>query len=60
MYSVINNDVNIYNLLKEDIYDKNTVLDKMETLRKMDKTHPDYDKLYQDIISVGEFNIEQK
>ena len=60
MYSVINNDVNIYNLLKEDIYDKNTVLEKMETLRKMDKTHPDYDKLYQEIISVGEFNIEQK
>lgn len=54
MYSVINNDVNIYNLLKEDVYDKNTILDKM------DKTHPDYYKLYQDIISVGEFNIEQK
>lgn len=60
MYSVINNDVNIYNLLKEDIYDENTILDKMEIFRKMDKTHPEYNTMYQDIIRVGEFNIEQK
>jgi len=59
MYSVIKDDVNIYNLLKEDIYYDNTVLEKMELFRKMDKTHPEYDKLYQDIISVGEFKIEK-
>jgi len=59
MYSVIKDDVNIYNLLKEDIYYDNTILEKMEVFRKMDKTHPEYDKLYQDIISVGEFKIEK-
>jgi len=59
MYSVIKDDINIYNVLKEDIYDENTILEKMEMFRKMDKTHPEYDKLYQDIIRVGEFNIEK-
>jgi hypothetical protein len=31
----------------------------MEKLRQLDKQHPDYDRLYQDIISVGEFNIDK-
>jgi hypothetical protein len=45
--------------MKEDIYSDNTVLDKMEKLRTMDKNSPEYNQLYQDIISVGEFNIEK-
>ncbi len=57
-YSKIINDTNLYNKLKEDIYYSNTVLEKMEKLRTIDTKNPEYNKLYQDIISVGEFNIE--
>jgi acyl-CoA dehydrogenase len=57
-YSKIINDTNLYNKLKEDIYYDNTVLEKMEKLRTIDNKNPEYNKLYQDIISVGEFNIE--
>jgi hypothetical protein len=59
IYSMINNDIDLYNILKNDIYCDNTVLEKMEKIRKIDKEHPDYNKLYQDIISVGEFNIQK-
>ena len=31
----------------------------MEKLMTIDKKSPDYNKLYQDIISVGEFNIDK-
>jgi hypothetical protein len=54
---MINNDINLHKILKEDIYYNNTVLEKMEKLRTIDTKNPEYDKLYQDIISVGEFNI---
>lgn len=60
IYSIINNDSKLYNLLKEDIYSTNTILEKMEKLRTIDKNSTEYNKLYQDIISVGEFNIENK
>ena len=59
IYSIINNDTNLYNILKEDIYYDNTILEKMEKLRTIDKDTPEYNKLYQDVISVGEFNIEK-
>jgi len=57
IYSMINKDIRIYNKLKEDIYYENTVLDKMEVLRELSKYSPEYEKLYQEIISVGEFQI---
>ena len=56
---IINNDINLYNILKEDIYSDKTILEQMENLRKIDKKNLEYDKLYQEIISVGEFNIEK-
>ena len=59
IYSVINSDTNIYKILKEDVYSENTILEKMEKLMTIDKKSPDYNKLYQDIISVGEFNIDK-
>jgi hypothetical protein len=59
LYSLINKDENLINVLKEDIYYTNTVLEKMEKLRKMNKNDPGYDTLYQAIISVGEFDIEK-
>ncbi len=57
IYSMINNNIKLQNILKEDIYYKNTVLEKMEKLRTINKENPEYNKLYQDIISVGEFKI---
>lgn len=60
IYSLINNDLNLQKLLKEDIYSSNTILEKMEKLRTIDKNTIEYNKLYQDIISVGEFNIEEQ
>ena len=59
IYSIINNDVNLKNLLKDDIYYNNTILEKMEKLLTIGKQHPEYDKLYQDIIGVGEFDIKK-
>jgi len=44
-------------IFNEDIYYKNTVLEKMETLRKMDINSEEYNQLYQDIISVGEYRF---
>lgn len=58
IYSLINSDLKLQNLLKEDIYYSNTILEKMEKLRTIDSKSIEYNKLYQDIISVGEFNIE--
>ena len=59
IYSIINNDVNLKNLLKDDIYYNNTILEKMEKLLTIGKQHPEYEKLYQDIIGVGEFDIKK-
>jgi hypothetical protein len=59
LYSLIVRDTELYNLMKEDIYYENTVLSKMEKLRKMKKDSQGYDALYQEIIRVGEFDIEK-
>ena len=42
---------------KNDIYYKDTVLEKMEKLLNLDKNSIEYKNLYEDIISVGEFKI---
>ena len=57
LYDSILKDTNLYEVFKNDIYYKNTVLEKMENLLKMDKKSSMYDKIYQQIIQVGEFNI---
>ena len=57
LYSMINRDVRLHNIMKQDIYYDKTVLEKMEKLRNVDKNSSEYDKLYQDIISVGEFKL---
>ena len=59
IYNVINKDEYLYNTMKDDIYSENTVLEKMEKLRRMDIKNPDFNKLYQEIISVGEYKIEK-
>jgi len=62
LYDLILHDRNfdrkIYDLLKNDIYYKGTVLEKMEKLLLLDKDTPEYQDLYQDIISVGEYPIQ--
>jgi acyl-CoA dehydrogenase len=57
LYSMINSDVRLHNIMKQDVYYEKTVLEKMEKLRSLDKESSEYDKLYQDIISVGEFKL---
>jgi acyl-CoA dehydrogenase len=59
LYHNILSDKELYSLLKEDVYSKNTVLEKMEMLRNMPENTKSYENLYQEIISVGEFPIEK-
>ena len=55
LYKMILENDELHKLFKNDIYYKGTVLEKMENLRKMERNSVEYEKLYQDIISVGEF-----
>jgi len=57
LYNLILNNKDLYETLKNDIYYKGTVLEKMEKLNKMDKKSAEYQSLYQDIIKVGEYPI---
>lgn len=54
-YKIISNSEDIKNILKKNIYYKNTVIEDLEKLNKMQKKDEEYEKLYQKIISVGEF-----
>jgi len=58
LYDLILNNNELHELFKNDIYYKDTVLEKMENLRKINKSSPEYEKLYQDIIKVGEYPID--
>jgi acyl-CoA dehydrogenase len=58
LYDFIINNEELYNTFKNDIYYKDTVLEKMEQLKNMNKNSPEYEKLYQDIIKVGEYPIK--
>ena len=57
LYNLILNNQDLYKTLKNDIYYKGTVLEKMENLNKIDKKSEEYQSLYQDIIKVGEYPI---
>jgi len=58
LYDFIINNEELYNTFKNDIYYKDTVLEKMEQLKNKNTNSPDYEKLYQDIIKVGEYPIQ--
>lgn len=58
LYKMILENETLHNVLKNDIYYKGTVLEKMEKLRKMKPNTDEYNELYQDIIRVGEYPIE--
>ncbi len=55
LYKMIVGNDELHDIFRNDIYYKGTVLEKMEKLRKMERNSAEYDALYQDIISVGEF-----
>ena len=57
LYNIIINNKELHNVFLNDIYYKDTVLEKMEELRKMDNKSSNYNLLYQNIIKVGEFSI---
>lgn len=58
LYEIIQTNTELYDVFKQSIYYKGTVLEKMENLRKMEKNSPEYNKLYETIIQVGEFPIK--
>ena len=57
LYKLIISNDKLHDIFRNDIYYKNTVLEKMEKLRKMTPNTVEYKQLYQDIIKVGEYNI---
>ena len=60
LYEFIVKDTSLHEIFKNDIYYKNTVLEKMEKLMTMDKKSDEYELLYQDIIKVGEYPISNQ
>ena len=57
LYKLILANDDLHTIFKNDIYYRGTVLEKMENLRKMKVNSEEYNKLYQDIISVGEYPL---
>jgi acyl-CoA dehydrogenase len=57
IYNTINNE-NVINLLKENIFYENNVIEDLETLSKLNKNIDNAKQLYNKIISVGEYPIK--
>ncbi len=57
LYKLILANNELHTIFKNDIYYRGTVLEKMEELLKMKANTDEYNKLYQDIISVGEYPL---
>lgn len=57
LYKLILANDELHTIFKNDIYYHGTVLEKMENLRNMKANTDEYNKLYQDIISVGEYPL---
>jgi len=58
-YDIVINNNSVHELLKENIYYENTVIENFEKLTEL-KNNPDktkYNELYKNVISVGEFKI---
>jgi hypothetical protein len=58
LYEYILNNEDLNNIIKDDIYYKNTVVEKMESIKKMENGSKEYKDMYNNIISVGEYKIE--
>ncbi len=58
MYEYIISNEDVINVLKEDIYTKDSIVEKLEKLDKIkDRKSKEYIELYNDIISVGEYAV---
>jgi acyl-CoA dehydrogenase len=57
LYNEIMTNKILQNVYKNDIYYKNTVLEKMENILTKDSKDKDYELLYQDIVKVGEYKL---
>jgi acyl-CoA dehydrogenase len=58
LYKYILKNEELNSILKEDIYYKGTVLEKMESIKKLDPNSKEYNDMYENIISVGEYKIK--
>lgn len=58
LYKLIQSDKTLNSGFMNDIYYEGTVLEKMEILKTLKPNTPGYNKLYLDIINVGEYNIK--
>ena len=58
LYKYILKNEELNSILKEDIYYKGTVLEKMESIKKLDPNSKEYNHMYENIISVGEYKIK--
>jgi acyl-CoA dehydrogenase len=57
IYDIINGSDGFMTKIKENLYYKNTIIQKLEKLSNMEKNTTEYQKLYQEVISVGEYKI---
>jgi hypothetical protein len=57
LYQYILTEKDLKTIMKEDVYSRGTVLEKMEKLLTM-SPGKEYDALYQEIIAVGEYTIQ--
>jgi acyl-CoA dehydrogenase len=57
LYNYIISNDKLDKIFNNDIYYNNTVLEKLIKLSKLDKSSDEYKLLYQNIIKVGEYNI---
>jgi acyl-CoA dehydrogenase len=55
LYKFIINNNEVVNILKQDIYITDSIIEKLEKLNSLDKNSQEYNNLYNDVISVGEF-----
>jgi len=58
LYKYILNNEELTNIIKEDIYYKGTVVEKMEHIKNLDSNSQEYKNIYDDIIRVGEYKIK--
>jgi acyl-CoA dehydrogenase len=57
IYTNVVEDASLHSIWKEDIYYKGTVLEKWETLQLLEPGSPEYERLYQELIQVGEYPV---
>jgi acyl-CoA dehydrogenase len=58
LYEFISNNRELNSIFEDDIYYKNTVLEKMKSIKNLKNDSDEYEKLYDTIISVGENKIK--